>query len=172
MRTNIPIDLVARKRTTDRISDLDNLFPVEEPLDPPPPAQLAGDPRWSLLVGAITGGVAAALILYVGMFVRPSLSESLRPEWAALVVGAGAVTGAVFGRITRRLTKVLPRVAFGSIEAGALWLALYAFVLARFAPGARAAIPFGMTAVGSLIYGACVGAVPPVRVRYERGRRV
>ncbi|MGH7435759.1 MAG: hypothetical protein ACRENE_08795 [Polyangiaceae bacterium] len=172
MRTNIPLDLVVRKRTSGRASDLDQLFPVEEPLDPPPPEQLAGDPGWSLLVGAITGGVAAALVLYLGMFVRPSLAEGLPPEWAAVVVGAGAAMGAVFGRVTRRLTKVIPRVAFGSIEAGALWLALYAFVLARFAPGARAAIPFGVTAVGALIYGACVGAVPPVRVRYERGRRV
>jgi hypothetical protein len=169
---NLPLDLLVRKQK----DELDGFDPSDkcgdETLDPPPAAQLAGDPLWSSLVGAIGGGVAAALVLYLGTFVRDALAEGLRPEWAAAIVTAGAVTGAVFGRVMRRLTKLLPRVAFSAIEAGALWLLLYAFVLARVAPGARAAMPFGLTAVGALIYGACVGAVPPVRVRYERGRRV
>ena len=140
-------------------------------LDPLPPARLAGDPTWSSVAGALGGGVATAVVLYTGMFLAVPQVENLRPEWAGAVVTAGVVLGAAFGRITRRLRRLFARVAFGAIEAVSLWLVLYAFVLLRFAPASTAAIPFGVTAAGALIYGACVGAVPPMRVRYERGRR-
>jgi hypothetical protein len=111
------------------------------------------------------------MVLYAGMFLGIPRVDKLRPEWAAALVTAGVVLGAAFGRITRRLRRLFARVAFGAIEAVSLWLLLYAFVLLRFAPASTAAIPFGLTAAAALLYGACVGAVPPMRVRYERGRR-
>lgn len=140
-------------------------------LDELPPARLAGDPTWSSAAGAMGGGVATAAVLYAGMFLGVPAVEKLRPEWAAAIVASGVVLGAAFGRITRRLRRLFARVAFGAIEAVSLWLVLYAFVLLRFAPVSTAAIPFGVTVAAALVYGACVGAVPPMRVRYERGRR-
>jgi hypothetical protein len=140
-------------------------------LDDLPPSRLAGDPTWSSVAGAIGGGIAATVFLYTGMIIGVPAVESLRPELAAAIVTTGVVMGAVFGRITRRLRRLFARVAFGAIEAVSLWLVLYAFVLLRYLPASAAAIPFGVTAAAVLLYGACVGAVPPMRVRYERGRR-
>jgi hypothetical protein len=140
-------------------------------LDDRPPARLAGDPTWSSAAGAIGGGVATAMFLYAGMFLGLRPVEKLQAEWAAALVTAGVVLGAGFGRTTRRLMRLFARVAFGAIEAVSLWLVLYVFVLLRFAPASTAAIPFGLTAAAALLYGACVGAVPPMRIRYEHGRR-
>jgi Na+/H+ antiporter NhaD/arsenite permease-like protein len=61
---------------------------------------------------------------------------------------------------------------FGSVAAAALWLFAYAFVVIRFAPQMARAVPFTSTILYALAYGACIGALPPFRIRKERGRKM
>lgn len=146
-------------------------FPSLRPSAMPPP-RVAGDPMWSSLSGAVGGAVGAVLVAGAGFALHVPAASHPPALWIALLVVTAVVLGAAFGRVTRRLTRFLPRVVFGAIASVALWLLLYAFVLVRFAPGATASIPFGSTALGALLYGACIGAMPLVRTRSERGRKL
>jgi hypothetical protein len=134
----------------------------------PIPGRPAGDPVWSSVSGAIAGVLGAGVVIVVAT----GLDIRARPEIAAAAATAGAALGGLFGRVTRRLLHVLPRVALGAILAGATWLVIYALVLAHFAPRLAHSTPFSTSMVSALMFGACVGILPPVRVRYERGRRL
>jgi hypothetical protein len=127
---------------------------------------------WSSLSGAVGGAVGAVLVVGAGLALHVPAASHPRAAWIALLVVTAVVLGAAFGRVTRRLTRVLPRVLFGAIASVSLWLLLYAFVLARFAPGSTASIPFGSTALGALLCGVCIGAMPLFRTRSERGRKL
>jgi hypothetical protein len=116
-------------------------------------------------------GAAVALMAATSVYATPSASH-VQLRAAAAVVLAGAAWGAAFGRLTRRLVRVLPRLAFGAVIASASWLLFYAFVVERLAPGLAAAVPFGRSILGALGYGLCIGAVPPLRLRDERGRKL
>jgi hypothetical protein len=99
------------------------------------------------------------------------LDPRVQSERAAVALLAGAALGAPFGRLMRRLVRVLPRVMVAAILTAAAWLLAYAFVLTRFAPQLAQSLPLEGSMLGALVYGACVGVVPPLRVRYERVRR-
>ena len=131
------------------------------------PGRRAGDPFWSTLGGAIGGLIGAVAVLAL------SIAVGLRtqPAIAAATALVGSALGAAFGRITRRLLRVVPRIALGVIVASTIWLAVYAFVILRFAPQLTTSLPFASSVLDALIFGACLGAVPPLRVRNERGRR-
>jgi hypothetical protein len=133
-----------------------------------PPPRTAGEPLWSAASGAIGGGLGAIALVVAAMGSRIPFPLQRTP----LLILGGVLVGALIGRISRRLVRVLPRVVFGSLFAGAVWLFFYAFFVTRFAPQMASAVPFAKSAVGALIYGACTGAVPPIRVRSERGRSV
>jgi hypothetical protein len=137
-----------------------------------PPARRTGDPLWSTLAGAGAGAVGGAVALMATTYARVPGAIHVELKAAAIVVLVGAASGAAFGRLTRRLVRVLPRLAFGAVIASTSWLLLYAFVLTRLAPGFTAAIPFGSSILGALGFGLCIGAVPPMRLRDERGRRL
>jgi tellurite resistance protein TehA-like permease len=126
---------------------------------------------WSALSGAVGGAIGSCVAAGAGVALRVPAASHPHPAWTLLVVVA-VVLGAAFGRVTRRLTRVLPRILFGAIAAVTLCLGFYAFVLARVAPGAAASIPFGTSALGALLYGACIGAMPLLRTRSERGRKL
>jgi hypothetical protein len=127
---------------------------------------------WSSLSGALGGAIGAILAAAAGAALHVPAVTHPDSGWVALLVVTAVALGAAFGRVTRRLTRVLPRVVFAAVASVALCLLLYAFVLARFAPGSAASIPFGTSALGSLLYGACVGAMPLMRTRSERGRKL
>jgi hypothetical protein len=137
-----------------------------------PPARLAGDPLWSAVSGALGGAIGTWAVAFVGRWLQVPLALHMPSEQTALAVVGGATVGAVFGRLTRRLVRVVPRVVFGAIAAGAVWLLLYAFVFGRFAPHLAGAISFQDSTLGAILYGAFTGAIPPIRTRGERGRRV
>jgi hypothetical protein len=132
------------------------------------PGQPAGDPLWSSVTGSIAGVLGAMVVLLFAI----RFDVRARPELGAEAALAGAVLGGLFGRVTRRLLPLFPRVALGTILAGATWLVLYALVLLRFAPQWAHATPFSSSMVNALIFGAVIGILPPVRVRYERGRKL
>jgi hypothetical protein len=137
-----------------------------------PPSRLAGDPVWSAIAGALGGAIGSVAVILVGTYFAVPIALHVQPLHAALLGAAGVALGAGFGRVMRRLTRFVPRVVFGAVSAVALWLLVYAFVLVRMVPAAAAAIPFATSAVAALAYGACTGAVPPLRTRKERGRRL
>jgi hypothetical protein len=126
---------------------------------------------WSALSGAVGGAIGSIVAAAAGVTLHVPAASHPHPAWALLAVVA-VVLGAAFGRVTRRLTRVLPRILFGAVAAVTLCLVFYAFVLARVAPGAAASIPFGTSALGALLYGACIGAMPLLKTRSERGRKV
>jgi hypothetical protein len=134
----------------------------------PLPARPAGDPVASSITGAIAGILGGIVVLAVAT----RIDLRARPAIGAEAAAVGAVLGGLFGRVTRRLLHVLPRVALGTILAGATWLVLYPLVLVRFAPQWAHSTPFPSSMLGALAFGACVGILPPVRIRYERGRRL
>ncbi len=133
-----------------------------------PPAEPAGHPVWSLVGGAIAGAVGGVVFVWV---VTPSGGY---PDQRAFAIGAavGAMIGGLLGRLTRRLLRIVPRIVVGACFASALWLLAYAFVLLRFAPELARSLPLVTSIVAALSYGACVGALPPMRVRKERGRSI
>jgi hypothetical protein len=137
-----------------------------------PPARRAGDPFWSMLAGAGAGVVGGVVALMAATHLQTSVPVHVEPRAFAIVLTAGAAVGALFGRLTRRLVRVLPRLAFGVVIASAFWLLFYAFVLTRLAPGLAAVVPFGRSMLGALGFGFCIGAMPPMRLRDERGRRL
>jgi len=133
----------------------------------PPISRPAGDPVWSTLGGTFAGAIGAAVVLVI--LRRIDLREEAGIGAVGLAVGA--CLGAAFGRLTRRLVPVIPRIALGAIFASAAWLALYAFVMLRFLPRLAASIPFTSSIRDACAFGACLGLLPPLRVRNERGRR-
>ena len=138
-----------------------------------PPARVAGDPMWSSLSGAVGGALGVGSALLGGALLHAPVAAHPRASWIVLGILGGVALGAAFGRITRRLTRVLPRVIFGVVASVSLCLVLYAFVLVRVAPELdRRSIPFQTSALGALLYGACLGAMPLLRTRSERGRKL
>ena len=127
---------------------------------------------WSSLSGAVGGAIGSVVAMGGGVALHVPAASHPRAAWVALLVVMAVVLGAAFGRVTRRLTRVLPRVLFGAVASVTLCLILYAFVLTRFAPGSAALAPFGTSALGALLCGACIGAMPLVRTRNERGRKL
>lgn len=125
---------------------------------------------WSSLSGAVGGAIGSIAAAGAGVALHVPVASHPGVAWAAFLVVTAVVLGAAFGRVTRRLTRVVPRVLFGAVASVALCLLLYAFVLARFAPRAAASVPFGTSALGALLYGVCIGAMPLLRTRSERGR--
>ncbi len=144
-----------------------------------PPARLAGDPAWSAAAGGLAGLLGGLLALVVAVRLGAHFPVGgLGPNavWSAARVStimavAGGLIGALFGRLTRRLFPWVPRLAFGLVFTGTLWLLLYAFVLGRFAPRVLETVPFAPSLIGTLVCGVCIGLMPPVRARGERGRR-
>jgi len=154
----------------DRLGDewFQQALRVSAPPSALPPALPAGDPRWSLVLGAIAGGLGAFLFAWIVGGSR----ALVHGELLAIAVLMGAAMGAIFGRITRRLLRVVPRMVVGACLASAAWLVAYAFVMPRFEPHVACALPIGTSIVAALVYGVCLGALPPIGVRGERGRRV
>jgi hypothetical protein len=157
----------------------DDWFQPSVPPAPPsehpsslPPARLAGDPLWSAVSGTLGGAIGTSAVALVGRWLQVPLALHVPSGQIALAVAGGAAVGAVFGRLTRRLVRVVPRVVFGAIAAAVVWLLLYAFVFGRFAPHLAHAISFEDSTIGAALYGAFTGAIPPIRTRGERGRRV
>lgn len=132
-----------------------------------PPARSAGAPLASAVAGMLGGmiGGTASLVVYVAI-----ARTRITYEHAALVVSAGAVFGGLFGRVSRRLFRPTLRVVCAVALTLSSWLVAYAFVLTRFVPGFGRAVSFLPTILAALAYGVCVGAVPPVGTRSERGR--
>jgi|SRR5580658_5695798 hypothetical protein len=160
-------------------SQHDDWFRPSVPPAPPsedpgglPPARLAGDPLWSAVSGALGGAIGTSAVALAGRWLQVPLALRVPSEQIALAVVGGVAVGAVFGRLTRRLVRIVPRVVFGAIAAGAVWLLLYALVFGRFAPHLAHAISFQDSTLGATLYGAFTGAIPPIRTRGERGRRV
>jgi hypothetical protein len=131
------------------------------------PGRPAGDPFWSTLGGAVGGLIGAVAVLAL----PKTVDLRTQPAIGAATVLVGAALGAAFGRMTRRLLRVVPRIALGAIVASTVWLAVYAFLILRFAPQLTTSLPFASSVLDALIFGACLGVLPPLRVRNERGRR-
>jgi hypothetical protein len=91
------------------------------------------------------------------------LTPTTTREWVGAAALAGAFLGGCFGALMRRLIPTLPRLLFGGVVSAALCTLLYAFVLLRLAPAVAGAASFASCLLGALVYGACVGIVPPVR---------
>jgi hypothetical protein len=121
----------------------------------------------SAAAGALAGalGAGAALLTYVG-----SSGMHIHALVAGTVVAVGAAFGGLFGRVSRRLFRPLLRVLWATAITLSVWLFLYAFVLMRFFPAIARAVSFLHSLPGAALYGACVGAMPPLRARKERGR--
>ncbi len=156
----------------EQLKALANSLPPPPSLPPPRPA---GDPARSATAGAIAGAAGGILALFVVDLVGPPIRALRQPgtlAYVALLTSlVGAAVGGAFGRLSRRLLRLLPRIVFAGVLALVLWLFAYAFVLMRFVPAVGSAIAFGPSVVGALVFGVCVGATPPMRVRGERGRR-
>ena len=151
----------------------DEWFQTPETPSPPQwpstlrPGRPAGDPFWSTLGGALGGLIGAIAVLVL----RKTVDLPTDPAIGAVMALVGAALGAAFGRVTRRLQRVVPRIALGAIVASTIWLAVYAFLILRFAPQATRFLPIASSMLDALIFGVCLGACPPLRVRNERGRR-
>jgi hypothetical protein len=126
------------------------------------PPEPAGDPFWSTVMGAVTGAAGGVVFVYV--------TQRLDSRAGAIAALVGSLVGSLIGRLTRRLLRWVPRIFACSCLASALWLFAYAFVLARLAPWLVHTLPLGTSIVAAAVYGACVGAIPPLRVRREHGR--
>jgi hypothetical protein len=133
-----------------------------------PAAMPAGDPVWSVVLGAIAGAIGG----FVFAFIVGGSRALAHGEALGATVLVGAAMGALFGRVTRRLLRVVPRMIVGASLASATWLTAYAFVLMRFEPHWARALPIATSILAALACGACMGALPPIGVRDERGKRV
>jgi hypothetical protein len=152
----------------DRPPPLPSVFPSERPSQLPPPRR-AGAPLASAVGCAIGGAVGGALALAAYCAVTAGGVHPLAAVGVAVVCPG---LGGLFGRLSRRLFGRPLRMAWATSVAVSLWLFVYAFVLLRVAPGAARAILFLPTLPGAVLYGICVGAVPPLESREERGHRV
>jgi hypothetical protein len=132
----------------------------------PPPARPAGDPLWSTVTGGVGGLIGATAVVFMR-----GIDPRVHPATGVAAAIAGALLGGLFGRVTRRLVRVIPRIALGAIFASVIWLALYSFVIVSFVPWWTTTAPLAPSIVDALVFGACVGLLPPARVRSERGRR-
>jgi hypothetical protein len=119
------------------------------------------------MCSALAGALAAGLLLLM----RTGIVAC---EWRVLwsVTLAGGAMGALFGRLTRRILRTLPRIAFTALLASAVWLLVYAFVLARLAPELTTSVPFVRSTWYVVAYGVLVGVIPPVGVRRESGDEI
>jgi hypothetical protein len=115
----------------------------------------------------LAGAVGAA----IGLVVHATRAGVIAgPITFAAIVGGGAVLGGLFGRVSRRLFGLALRIVWAVAMGASLWLLLYAFVLSRFFPVLARSTPFLSTLPYIVIFGLCVGAMPPVGTQQERGR--
>ena len=145
----------------------DAAAPSDRPSALPRPTR-AGEPLWAAVSGMLAG--AAGGVVWLGIASRRD--ATLEPRALVVAALAGAALGGCFGRVTRRLIAPLPRILLGATFFGALGIVAYSFCLPRVAPGLAATLPAATTLLAAVAYGACAAAIPPLRVRWERGRRV
>jgi hypothetical protein len=145
-----------------------------------------GDFARSVFAGGVAGALGGVIALGAAcaVFDRARLVEQTRVAvgyasslsvtagslWLRVgcAVIAGMLLGAALGGLTRRLHGRLGRLVFGAVLVPALWIAVDAFALVRFAPRLAAFVPFLPGLVAAVVFGICATLVRPILPRWVR----